>query len=366
MRFAHPGNPLLIKNLISFVIPLKDEEKTVRETFERIAEQMTGLNRQFEAIFIDDGSADGSWAVIRALSEEHPGKVGAIRFHRNCGKAHALAVGFEAARGDIVFTMDADLRDDPKEIGRFLEKLDEGYDIVSGSKSNRHDAWHKVLHDHSCGFKCCRAEVIKNVRLYGQMHRMSPSPGGINGFRAAEIVIRRHPRVHGQSKHWARRLLRGFMGVQPRDSAPVMDNIAPITFPVDRTGEGQTVLVAEDEAGIRDLMRSHLEEAGFHVEEAGNDEETLAKLNDGVGIVLLDLAAPGKSGLERLAQMKRRHADIPIVVVSGNDEIPTAVRAMKLGAFDYLTKPFDARQLVQTIQKALRMRGLVSELIRTA
>jgi hypothetical protein len=213
---------------LSFVIPLMNEEATLPELLARIGESVSALHRTYEVIFVDDGSDDGSWQVIRSLVQKHPGAVRGIRFRRNLGKAAALAQGFRAARGSIVFTMDADLQDDPKEIGRFLEKLEEGYDIVSGWKKVRHDPWHKVLpsrvfnrmlsvmsktplHDHNCGFKCYRAKVVKEVALYGEMHRMIPALGTLRGFSSAEIAVLHHPRMFGKSKYGVKRFLRGFM-----------------------------------------------------------------------------------------------------------------------------------------------------------
>jgi glycosyltransferase involved in cell wall biosynthesis len=215
-------------NRISFVIPAKDEQDTIRTLHAGITNVMTKLGLAHEIILIDDGSRDNTWTTMRAIADEFPGVVQAIRLRRNIGKARALALGFERATGDIVFTMDADLQDDPLEIPRFLAKLDEGYDLVSGYKQTRHDPWHKVLpsrifnrmvsrlngvtlHDHNCGFKCYRAAVVKNVRLYGEMHRMVPSLASIEGFPAGEIVVQHHPRRFGQSKYGVKRFLRGFL-----------------------------------------------------------------------------------------------------------------------------------------------------------
>jgi dolichol-phosphate mannosyltransferase len=151
-----------------------------------------------------------------------------LRFRRNAGKAAALTAGFRASSGRIIFTMDADLQDDPKEVHRFLAKLDEGYDLVSGWKRVRHDPWHKVLpsrvfnwmlstlsrtrlHDHNCGFKCYRAVVPKGMTLYGEMHRMIPALAAIEGYSAAELEVEHHPRRHGGSKYGFERYLRGLM-----------------------------------------------------------------------------------------------------------------------------------------------------------
>ena len=212
---------------ISFVIPLKDEEATIIELYDRICSQFDDDVR-IEFIFIDDGSRDGSWAKIETLVAAHPLQVRGLKFRRNCGKAAALTAGFRAASGAVIFTLDADLQDDPDEIHRFLEKLGEGFDLVSGWKKVRHDPWHKVLpsrvfnqmlshfsgvklHDHNCGFKCYRAEVAKSLTLHGEMHRMVPALSAIGGFQSTEIVVRHHPRVHGISKYGFERYIRGFM-----------------------------------------------------------------------------------------------------------------------------------------------------------
>lgn len=221
-----PKRPLVGTIDYSFVIPLKDEEATIVELQERISAQI-GDDETFEVVFVDDGSRDGSWAVIESLVESRPDRVRGIRFRRNVGKAAALTAGFRAARGRVIFTLDADLQDDPKEIRRFLERLGEGYDLVSGWKKVRHDPWHKVLpsrifnrmlsrcagiqlHDHNCGFKCYRAEVAKSMTLFGELHRMVPAIATMHGFKVAEIVVEHHARRHGVSKYGFERYLRGF------------------------------------------------------------------------------------------------------------------------------------------------------------
>lgn len=213
--------------LLSFVIPVRNEQATIRELFNRIAESVSVLGHTFEVIFVDDGSDDGSWDAIHALVLERE-PVAAIRLRRNLGKAAALAAGFRATRGEIVFTLDADLQDDPREIGRFLDKLALGYDVVCGWKRVRHDPWHKVLpsrifnsmvsrltktplHDHNCGFKCYRRGVVKELAIYGEMHRMIPALASMRGFRSTEIVVTHHPRRFGRSKYGLSRFFRGFM-----------------------------------------------------------------------------------------------------------------------------------------------------------
>jgi len=218
------------KPTLSFIIPLMNEEHTLPELHERIAEQANEVARDWEIIFIDDGSTDRSWEVIEELAAKDSAHVRAIRFRRNQGKAAGLAAGYKDCSGEIVFTLDADLQDDPKEIPRFLEKLSEGdgWDIVSGFKAKRHDPWHKVLpsrvfnamlskvngvklHDHNCGFKCYRQEVVKALPMYGEMHRMVPSLASIEGYRTTEIVVEHHARQHGVSKYGVKRFLRGFL-----------------------------------------------------------------------------------------------------------------------------------------------------------
>jgi glycosyltransferase involved in cell wall biosynthesis len=216
------------KPTLTFVIPVKDEQATLAALFGGIAAEAAKITDAWEVIFVDDGSADQSWLVMCQLAAQNREHVKAVRFRYNAGKAAALAVGWKASMGDVVFTMDADLQDDPEEIPRFLEKMSEGFDVVTGWKRDRHDPWHKVLpsrifnfilsrvnkvelHDHNCGFKCYRREVVQSLPMYGEMHRMVPSLAAMQGFRTAEIPVKHHPRRHGQSKYGLKRFLRGFL-----------------------------------------------------------------------------------------------------------------------------------------------------------
>jgi dolichol-phosphate mannosyltransferase len=213
--------------MISIVIPVYNERDSLVPLHAEIAGTAERANLDLEILLVDDGSTDGSWAVIVALAEQDP-RVHGIRLRRNFGKAAALSAGFRAGRRDLVLTMDADLQDDPHEIPRFLAALAEGLDVVSGWKRARHDPWHKVwpsrvfngmvswltgvrLHDHNCGMKCYRAEVFREVRLYGELHRFIPVLAAARGFRVGEIEIHHRPRRFGASKYGVRRFVKGFL-----------------------------------------------------------------------------------------------------------------------------------------------------------
>ena len=176
-------------------------------------------------IFVDDGSTDGSLAVLTQLHSETTNVV-VVHLRRNFGKAAALQAGFLEARGDVVVTIDADLQDDPAEIPQLLAKLDEGFDLVSGWKTRRNDPWTRRLlsrvfnwatavvsgvrlHDVNCGLKAYRAEVLRGMRLYGELHRFIPVLACYRGFRIAEIAVNHRPRQHGRSRYGLNRYLRG-------------------------------------------------------------------------------------------------------------------------------------------------------------
>jgi glycosyltransferase involved in cell wall biosynthesis len=212
---------------ISIVVPLYNERENLEPLLEKIQETMSGLNRSYEVIFVDDGSTDGSFEVIRQLRERH-GMVRAVQFRKNQGKSAALAVGFQEVSGRIIITMDADLQDDPQEIPNLLNKLEEGYDLVSGWKYKRRDPISKTLpsrlfnrvtglisgiriHDINCGLKAYRREVTENIKVYGELHRYLPVLAHWQGFRIAEIKVRHHPRLHGRSKFGAGRFVKGFL-----------------------------------------------------------------------------------------------------------------------------------------------------------
>ncbi|MBU0551400.1 glycosyltransferase family 2 protein [Myxococcota bacterium] len=211
---------------ISVVIPLFNEEESLRPLHARLTEVLAARGAPYEILFINDGSGDKSGEIIDALAEEDA-CVGVIHFRRNFGKAAGLDAGFRAARGRFVFTMDADLQDDPKEIPRFLDKLDEGFDVVSGWKQKRHDPLDKTLpskvfnfvvsrvsgltlNDFNCGFKAYRAEALSQLNLYGELHRYVPVLLHWQGFRVGEMVVEHHPRKFGVSKYGVERMAKGF------------------------------------------------------------------------------------------------------------------------------------------------------------
>jgi dolichol-phosphate mannosyltransferase len=213
--------------MISVVIPVYDEKESLALLHREITEATRRASLEVETVFVDDGSSDGSWLVIRDLAKQQ-GSVRGIRFRRNFGKAAALSAGFRAARGEVILTMDADLQDDPAEIPRFLAALEHGFDVVSGWKRIRYDPWHKVwpsrlfnfavsrltgvrLHDHNCGMKCYRAAVFREVRLYGELHRFIPVLAAARGYRVGEIELHHRPRRFGRSKYGVRRFLKGFL-----------------------------------------------------------------------------------------------------------------------------------------------------------
>ncbi len=211
--------------VVSVVIPVFNEEGALPELYQRVRAQFTLLALRAELIFIDDGSTDSSRAIIKQFAAEDP-DCRLIAFRRNCGKAAALQLGFQAARGQYVLTMDADLQDDPAEIPRFLEAL-QRVDLVSGWKATRHDPLGKTLpskifnatvrratgvklHDMNCGFKGYRREVLQEVTLYGELHRFIPALAAARGFTIEELIVRHHPRTTGVSKYGWERIPRGF------------------------------------------------------------------------------------------------------------------------------------------------------------
>ena len=215
---------------LSVIIPVYNEEEAIPVLVKQLKTNIRGLLKkgsvnQYEIIFISDGSTDNSENVIKKEIKSDD-NIKLVVFRANFGKSRALETGFKLAQGDIIITMDADLQDDPKEIERFIKKIDEGYDLVSGWKKNRLDPLEKRLpsklfnyvtskfsgieiHDFNCGFKAYRKEVAKSVSVYGEFHRYIPVLAKRYGFKVSEIPVTHHKREYGKSKFGYERYLRG-------------------------------------------------------------------------------------------------------------------------------------------------------------
>ena len=215
---------------ISVVIPLYNEEESLPELDEWIERVMNNNNFSFELIFINDGSRDNSWKVIEELAQKSP-HVKGIKFRRNYGKSPALYCGFKEAQGDVVITMDADLQDSPNEIPELYRMItEEGYDLVSGYKEKRYDPLSKTiptklfnatarkisgihnLHDFNCGLKAYRLDVVKNIEVYGEMHRYIPYLAKNAGFeKIGEKIVQHQARKYGTSKFGLNRFFNGYL-----------------------------------------------------------------------------------------------------------------------------------------------------------
>jgi len=203
---------------LSIVVPVYNEVESLRPMHAALHAALTPLGRPFEVIYVDDGSRDGSFDLLRELAASDP-TVKVVRFRRNFGQTAAMAAGFEHARGEVVFPIDADLQNDPKDIPRMLAKLDEGYDVVAGWRHKRQDAFltktlpsrianrliSRVtgvrLHDYGCTLKACRSDVLHDVHLYGEMHRFLPVFAHLAGARITELPVTHHARQFGVSKY---------------------------------------------------------------------------------------------------------------------------------------------------------------------
>jgi glycosyltransferase involved in cell wall biosynthesis len=202
---------------ITIVIPVHDEQPNIRPLYSELAMVLPESFSQVQIIFVDDGSVDGSWQEIANLMEIDP-RVYGIHFRRRCGKSVALHAGFKNAAGAYVVTLDGDLQDDPLEIPKLLDMARSGYDVVCGWKKERKDSWFSVktsrlfnttlnlahglkLHDHNCGLKCFRAEVLREIRLFGELHRFLTVLAHWKGFRVTEVAVRHRPRLRGKSKY---------------------------------------------------------------------------------------------------------------------------------------------------------------------
>jgi glycosyltransferase involved in cell wall biosynthesis len=220
--------PVREKIELSIVIPVFNEVENVKLVHDRLRTVLDGLENDSEIIFVDDGSLDGTHEVLKEILARDS-RVRVIRLRRNFGQAAAFSAGFDFSRGEVIITMDGDLQNDPGDIPHLLEKIEEGYDIVSGWRLKRKDIFltrrlpsvaanaliSKVtgikLHDYGCSLKAYRKEVVKNVRLYGELHRFIPALASWMGVRVAETPVNHFPRKHGRSKYGLGRTVKVFL-----------------------------------------------------------------------------------------------------------------------------------------------------------
>lgn len=211
--------------LLSVVVPIYNEEETIPLLHQRLTESLTALGHPYEIITVDDGSRDRSFALLRQLAEADP-RLRVVRLRRNFGQTAAFSAGFDRAQGGVVVTIDADLQNDPADIGALLAKMDEGYDVVSGWRIRRQDAFlnrrlpsmiangliSRVtgvrLHDYGCSLKAYRSDVLSGIRLYGELHRFIPAIASWQGVAVAELPVNHAPRRFGTSKYGISRTLR--------------------------------------------------------------------------------------------------------------------------------------------------------------
>lgn len=211
---------------LSIVIPLLNEEKSIPQLHQELMKSLSALDKSFEIIYVDDGSTDSSFRLLSELHQQFPAQTKIIQFRRRFGQTAAMSAGITFAQGDIIIMLDADLQNDPVDISRLLEKMDEGYDIVSGWRVQRKDKYFTrilpsrianwligsitgvKLHDYGCSLKAYRAEVIKDLKLYGEMHRFIPALASWFGAKIAEIPVQHHPRRFGKSKYTLNRIWR--------------------------------------------------------------------------------------------------------------------------------------------------------------
>lgn len=210
---------------VSIVIPVYNEEDNLEPLYQKIKEVMDPLGKEYEVIFVDDGSQDKSPQILDQLAQKDS-RVRVIHFRRNFGQTAALAAGFDQSQGEVVITMDSDLQNDPTDIPNLLAKMEEGFDVVSGWRKDRQDPfWNRILpslmanwliskvtgvelHDYGCTLKAYRREVVKELNLYGELHRFLPALASWMGVKIAEIPVTHHPRRFGKSKYGITRTFR--------------------------------------------------------------------------------------------------------------------------------------------------------------
>ncbi len=208
---------------LSIVVPLYNEEGNVRELHRKICEAVQKIGRPFEIIFVDDGSRDGTLAAAQGLSP-----LRLVVFRKNFGQTAAFDAGFKQAKGEIIITLDGDLQNDPVDIPLLLEKMAEGYDVVSGWRYKRQDPWskkipsrianllrkfliHDNIHDSGCSLKAYKRECFRDVDLFGEMHRFIPAILQLEGYKVGEVKVSHHPRIHGVTKYNWKRGFKGFV-----------------------------------------------------------------------------------------------------------------------------------------------------------
>jgi glycosyltransferase involved in cell wall biosynthesis len=214
---------------LSVVVPLFNEEESVAVLLARIEEVLSSFSFASEIVMVDDGSSDGTWSILEKLKEGRP-HLRAIRLRRNYGQTSAMVAGFEQSVGEIIITMDGDLQNDPADIPLLLEKMNQGFDIVSGWRRERQDHFSRVwpsrianliisrttgvaLHDYGCSLKAYRADCIKSLHGYGEMHRFFPALASMTGARVTEVPVRHYPRRFGVSKYGFDRILKVFSDI---------------------------------------------------------------------------------------------------------------------------------------------------------
>ncbi|WP_223924098.1 glycosyltransferase family 2 protein [Geobacter sp. AOG2] len=210
---------------LSIVVPIYNEEENVAALYASIRDALAGTSLDYETIFVDDGSSDASFRLLKEIADQDQ-RVKLLRFRRNFGQTAAMSAGFDAAKGDVIVPMDGDLQNDPADIPRLLDKLHEGYDVVSGWRKARKDTFitRKIpsllanslistltgvhLHDYGCTLKAYRREVLDGINLYGEMHRFVPALASQVGAKVAELPVNHRPRLYGKSKYGISRTLR--------------------------------------------------------------------------------------------------------------------------------------------------------------
>lgn len=212
---------------LSIVIPVYNEEENILPLYEKLKNDLSALNKTYEILFVDDGSKDNTFTKLKEIQADDD-HIRIIKFRKNFGKAAALNTAFRKVEGNIIITMDGDCQDDSAEIQKFIDKIEEGYDLVSGWKYPRNDPITKTapskifnkltcwmtgvyLHDFNCGFKAYKKEVTDALHLYGELHRYTPILADYYGFKIAEIKVKHHPRKYGKSKYGVKRIMKGFL-----------------------------------------------------------------------------------------------------------------------------------------------------------